>query len=133
MSKPSFKTICLLAFYSLFFQSLLAHNGKVAHARPLGKITVDGDFSAWPKNSVKYMIEKHMSDTKPAGDSDFSGFFQLGYRLEDRSLYVAFTITDNDFIEDTSANVRFDSQDGLELCIDARHLASGSGVASFMY
>jgi CubicO group peptidase (beta-lactamase class C family) len=133
MSKPSFKTICILVSSILFCQSIFAHNGKVAHARPLNKITVDGDFSDWPKNAVKYTIETHMSDTKPAGGADFNGFFQLGYRLDNRSLYVAFTITDDDFIQDTSANVRFDSQDGLELCIDARHLASGSGVASFMY
>jgi hypothetical protein len=29
--------------------------------------------------------------------------------------------------------VRWNTQDGLELSIDARHLLSGSGVASFMY
>jgi len=57
----------------------------------------------------------------------------MGYRLDDQSLYLAFTITDDSFIEDTSATAQWNSQDGLELCIDARHLQSVSGVASFMY
>ena len=133
MSATSIKTICVLSISFFFCQHLLAHNGSVAHAYPLGKITVDGNFSDWPKEAMKYMISKNLSDTKPMDETDFSGFFQLGYRLDSRSLYIAFTITDNDFIEDTSQNVRWNTQDGLELSIDARHLLSGSGVASFMY
>lgn len=130
MPKTSFYFICLCL---LFPQFLLAHNGKVAYARPLGNITVDGNFSDWPTHTVKYGIAHLMSDTKPKDASDFSGFFQLGYRLDNRSLYIAFTITDDDFMEDTSENVRWNTQDGLELSIDARHLRTGSGVASFMY
>src|SRR5687768_2076108 len=133
MSKTFIKTICFLSICFLFSQYSFAHNGSVAYAHPLGKITVDGDFSDWPRDVVKYMIAAHLSDTKPKDEDDFSGFFQLGYRLENRSLYIAFTITDNDFIEDSSENVRWNTQDGLELSIDARHLLSGSGVASFMY
>src|SRR5687768_3869572 len=103
----SIKTIYMLSFCFLFCQHLLAHNGSVAHAYPLGKITVDGNFSDWQKAAMKYMISKNLSDTKPKDDADFSGFFQLGYRLDNRSLYIAFTVTDDDFIEDTSQNVRW--------------------------
>lgn len=133
MSKASIKTICMLPFCFLLSQHLFAHNGSVAYAYPVGKITIDGNFSDWPRDAMKYMIGAHLSDTKPKDESDFSGFFQLGYRLDNRSLYIAFTVTDDDFIEDTSQNVRWNTQDGLELSIDARHLLSGSGVASFMY
>src|SRR5688500_12427024 len=133
MSATSIKTIWAFSFCFLFCQHLFAHNGRVAYAYPLGKITVDGDFSDWPQNATKYMIRKHLSDTKPKDAADFAGFFQLGYRLDNRSLYIAFTITDDNFIEDTGENVRWNTQDGLELSIDARHLLSGSGVASFMY
>src|SRR5450432_682183 len=118
MSAPSIKTIYVLSFCFLFCQHLLAHNGSVAYAYPLGKITVDGDFSDWPQDAVKYMIRENLSDTKPKDDADFSGFFQVGYRLENHSLYIAFTVRDDDFIEDTSKNVRWNSQDGLELSID---------------
>ena len=103
MSTTSIKTICILSFCFLFCQHLFAHNGSVAYAYPLGKITVDGDFSDWPQDAMKYMIGTHLSDTKPKDESDFSGFFQLGYRLDNRSLYIAFTITDDDFIEDTTS------------------------------
>ena len=133
MLKTSIKAGQIFFCCFLICQQLLAHNGSVAHAYPLGKITVDGNFSDWPQTGVKYMINTHISNSRPKDASDFSGFFQLGYRLDDASLYIAFTITDNDFIEDTSQNVRFNTQDGLELSIDARHLLSGSGVAGFMY
>jgi len=133
MPTTSIKTICTLSLCFLLCQHLFAHNGSVAYAYPLGKITVDGDFSDWPQDAMKYKIGKNLSDTKPKDDADFSGFFQLGYRLDNRSLYIAFTVTDDDFMEDTSQNVRWNTQDGLELSIDARHLISGSGVASFMY
>lgn len=128
MSKRFFIIICFI-----FPQYLLAHNGAIAYAYPLGKITIDGDFSDWPQNARKYPLGTYLSDTRPKNEADFSGFFQLGYRLDNRSLYIAFTITDDDFIQDTSENVRWNTQDGLELNIDARHLISGSGVASFMY
>jgi CubicO group peptidase (beta-lactamase class C family) len=132
--QPLIKTISIVVICCTLCIQLFAHNGSVAFAYPLtGKITVDGNFSDWPVNTTKYMVAFHPSDTKPANDADFSGFFQLGYRLDNRSLYIAFTITDNDFIEDTSASVRWNTQDGLELSIDARHLLTGSGVASFMY
>lgn len=133
MPNTLFKTFFLLAACCTSYLHVLAHNGSVAHAYPLGKITVDGNLTDWPKDATRYMIAMHLSETKPKDDADFSGFFQLGYRLENHSLYIAFTITDDDFLEDTTENVRWNTQDGLELSIDARHLLSGSGVASFMY
>ncbi|MFT3703542.1 MAG: serine hydrolase [Agriterribacter sp.] len=122
----------ILLFFAIS-QSLLAHNGTIGYAYPLSKITIDGDFSDWPQDLVKYKIGFNGSDTKPTSDADYSGFFCMGYRLEDHSLYLAITVTDDDFIEDTSANVRWNTQDALELYLDARHLPFGSGVASFMY
>ena len=130
----AFTRAALALLCSLIFSShLLAHNGVIAHAYPLGKIVVDGDFSDWPKNAAKYQIAQFISESKATDESDFSGFFQVGYRVDNHSLYIAFTITDNDFIEDTTANVAWNTQDALELSIDARHIPNGSGVASFMY
>jgi hypothetical protein len=132
-SKPLIKTLSILVISCAFCINGFAHNGSVGYAYPLGNIKIDGDFSDWPANATKYKITWVPSDTRPKDDADFSGFFQLGYRLDNHSLYLAFTITDDDYIEDTSKNVRWNSQDGLEVSIDARHLLSGSGVASFMY
>ena len=117
-----------------FSNKASAHNGKIAYARPLGNITVDGKLSDWPKNAMQYNIDIDLNNGRLNGNhTDFSGFFQVGYRLDNKSLYLAITVTDNDFIEDTTADVRFNTQDCLELCLDARHLQFGSGVASFMY
>jgi hypothetical protein len=106
MPNTFIKTISLLAVCCIFSLHTLAHNGSVAYAYPLGKITIDGNFSDWPKDATRYMIAMNWSDTKPKDAADFSGFFQLGYRLDNHSLYIAFTITDDDFLEDTSKNVR---------------------------
>ncbi|AEV99991.1 hypothetical protein A4D02_25110 [Niastella koreensis] len=127
------KIISLLTGCFLIYLPGWAHNGSIAYAYPLGAITVDGNLSDWPGNAQKYPIAMDLSPAKPKNEADLSGFFQLGYRLDNHSLYIAFTITDDDFIEDTSENVRWNTQDGLELSLDARHLLSGSGVASFMY
>jgi len=127
------KQTFILAILTLLSLPIMAHNGTTGYAYPLGKITIDGDFSDWPRNSVKYPLGVFASDTKPHNESDFSGYFQLGYRSDNHSLYIALTVTDDDFIEDTSSNVRWNTQDALELYLDARHLPFGSGVASFMY
>src|SRR5262245_37728219 len=133
MTKAFLKSICSLIAATLCYQTLFAHNGSVAYAYPIGKIKVDGDFSDWPVNITSYPISANLSERKPKNASDFSGFFQIGYRLDNHSLYIAFTVTDDTFIQDTTENVRWNTQDGLELSLDARHLLSGSGVASFMY
>ena len=127
------KAYLLLVCAFLLNEFSYAHNGKIAYAQPVRKITIDGNLSDWPQNAVKYQLATFLNDTRPTSASDYSGFFQVGYNVGTRSLYVAFTIMDDTFIEDTSANVRFDSQDCLELCLDGRHLSTGSGVASFMY
>jgi CubicO group peptidase (beta-lactamase class C family) len=132
MAKLSVKTGILACFVLMGF-NLYAHNGNVGYAFPLGKMVVDGNLSDWPSTAVKYWIRTQVSDSGPDNDEDFCGFFQMGYRLDNRSLYLAFSITDSDFMEDTTDTVRWNTQDGLELSIDARHLPTGSGVASFMY
>jgi CubicO group peptidase (beta-lactamase class C family) len=114
-------------------QVAFPHNGKVGYAYPVKNITVDGNLSDWPKNAAKYLIDTHGSETKANNDSDFSGFFHVGYLENEGALLLAFSVTDDNFIEDTTDKVSFNTQDGLELCLDIRHLPFGSGVASFMY
>ena len=133
MIKLPAKAACFFACCILFCLHLCAHNGNIGYAYPLPSIKVDGIFSDWPKDVKKYPISAFLSETKPLNDADYNGFFQVGYRLEDHSLYIAFTITDDSFMEDTSENVRWNTQDGLELYLDARHLPAGSAVAGFMY
>jgi hypothetical protein len=131
--KKLFQLLLMLVIVVLSSPASYAHNGSIAHAYPLPQIKIDGNLSEWPRNLARYPIAMHMSDEHPLNAADFSGFFQVGYRLSDGSLYIAFTINDQDFIEDTSASVQYNTQDCLELCLDARHLQKGSGVVSFMY
>ena len=65
MFNRSTKATCTLLFCCLFCQQLTAHNGNVAYAYPLGKITFDGDFADWPASAVKYPVAMNLSDTKP--------------------------------------------------------------------
>lgn len=132
-SGPSLKAGCLLGLVILTACGVKGHNGKIAYAYPLGTIRVDGDLSDWPENAKKFPLSAVIIGERIPAPADFSGYFQTGYRADNRSLYIAFTITDDSFIQDTSENVRYNTQDGLELCLDARHLPFGSGVASFMY
>ncbi|MBW8687162.1 serine hydrolase [Chitinophaga rhizophila] len=133
MSIPAPKGICLYLLFMLFSIPVFAHNGSIAYAYPMKTIKIDGDLADWPSTAVRYNIALSPSDTKPRNDADYSGFFQLGYDLASQSLYMAFTITDDDFMQDSSQAVRWNTQDGLELSIDTRHLMKGSGVASFLY
>ena len=81
------RTISFLIICCTLSIQVFAHNGSVAFAYPLaGKITVDGNFSDWPANAQKYLIALHLSDTKPKNETDLSGFFHLGYRLDNQSL-----------------------------------------------
>lgn len=133
LSAPFAKSLYPFFLTLVFYHHVSAHNGSVAHAYPLGKIAVDGDLADWPKGTLKYPLAAQVSDVKPKNEADFSTFFQIGYRPENHSLYVAMTVMDDDFVEDTSKNVQWNTQDGFELYFDARHLPFGSGVASFMY
>lgn len=132
-SKIAVRIISLLCIGGLFHSQVLAHNGNTGYAYPLGNIVIDGNFADWPQDFTVYKIGVHASDTKPLNEADYSGLFRIGYRSEDRCIYIALEVTDDDFLEDTSANVRWNTQDGLEVYLDARHLPLGSGVASFMY
>ncbi|RYZ25895.1 MAG: hypothetical protein EOP49_44050, partial [Sphingobacteriales bacterium] len=129
----SFKSTFLLLSVFLVYATSYAHNGKIAYARPLDKVKVDGNLADWPARSIRYKIATPLTGDAIKDENDFSAYFQVGYRLEDQSLYVGLVITDTDFMEDTSAAAAFNTQDCFELCLDARHLPKGSGVASFMY
>ncbi len=107
----------------------IAHNGSVGYAYPIGPIVIDGDLRDW--TDVK-KVTLGLSDEKHSGENDFSAFFQFGYNLVNKSIYLAFEITDDDYIRDSSKNVRWNTQDALEFYLDLRHSPVGSGLASYL-
>ncbi len=119
----------------LLFLSLCAHahNGAVAYAYPVDQIKIDGDLSDWAKVKTRYPIQVSLSGKKPQNAADYAGYFKVGYNLKNQSLYIALEITDENYLRDTTKNVSWNTQDGLELYVDARHLPDGSGVASYLF
>lgn len=113
--------------------STFAHNGAIAYAYPLTNLKVDGNLADWPKTMVKYPLKVTISDKKPQNETDLSAYFLIAYNVTNRSLYVAVDITDNEYLQDTSKNASWNTQDGLEIYLDARHSPDASGVASYLY
>lgn len=122
----------LLLFYALLSSTALAHNGVSALVYPIKNIRIDGDLSDWV-SVKKYPLALTPSDVKPTSADDFSAFFMIGYNPLDKSLYVAIEITDNDYVSDTTKEVSWNTQDGVQLYFDVRHLPEGSGVVSYHY
>ncbi|HTE31835.1 MAG TPA: serine hydrolase [Chryseolinea sp.] len=119
-------------FYTFLSPIAFAHNGVTALVYPVKNIKVDGDLADWV-SVKKYPLALTPSDVKPTSGDDFSAFFMIGYNLVDKSLYVAIEVTDNDYVSDTTKQVAWNTQDGLQLYFDVRHLADGSGVVSYLY
>lgn len=122
----------IFLFYALLSSTAVAHNGVSALAYPVKNIKVDGDLSDWV-SVKKYPLALTPSDVKPTSGNDFSAFFMIGYNLVDKSMYAGIEITDSDYISDTTRQVSWNTQDGIQLYFDIRHLAVGSGVVSYLY
>jgi len=123
---------CFLLICAFTLSNGLAHNGSVALAYPVSNIRIDGDLADW-LGITRYPIALTPSDVKPHNNSDFSGYFMIGYNLGDHSLYVGIEVTDDDYKSDTSKSVSWNTQDALAIYLDARHLTGGSGVAAYHY
>jgi hypothetical protein len=69
--------ILVLCAITLLFlpQATHAHNGAVAVAYPVEGITVDGDFSDWPR----YAITRSKYGERPLEAADFRADFRVGY------------------------------------------------------
>ena len=108
-SKRLIKTISILIACCTPGINTFAHNGSVAYAYPLGNIKIDGDLADWPANATKYTMTWVPSDMRPKDDSDFSGFFQLGYRLNNRwdliGYYDSYRFSQSDSVRVTA--IRF--------------------------
>lgn len=129
----SVTSICMIAmvFFLICSQSY-GQNTSIAYAYPIDSVTIDGDLSDWPKGLTKYPIQEYLAPAKPESASDFTAHFQIAYNLQNQSIYLALEVIDDDYIIDTTKNRDWNTQDGHELYIDARHLPLGSGVASYM-
>ncbi|MBT1710328.1 serine hydrolase [Fulvivirgaceae bacterium PWU5] len=123
---------CCLLLIFVSTRVTLAHNGANALVYPLKNIQVDGDLSDWI-GVKRHILALAQSDVKPQNAEDFSGYFMIGYNLGEKTLYVAIEITDSDYVVDTTRQVGWNTQDGVQVCLDVRHLIEGSGVTAYSY
>jgi len=126
----------LLGYSLLFFvfttSTVRAHNGSNVLAYPVSNIRIDGDLADW-SDVRRYPVALVQSEVKPKNGEDLSAFFMVGYSQAEKVLYVAIEVTDNDDVSDTTKQASWNTQDAVQLYLDVRHLAAGSGVASFLY
>ncbi|WP_299364972.1 serine hydrolase [Winogradskyella sp.] len=112
--------------------SIMVSNGALAYAYPMDPITVDGDSKDWP-----IALEKYPIATTPYGElpkkEDFEAYFQVGYNMDERALYLLVTVMDDNHVVDTSENATWITQDSYALYVDYKHKWNGSGVNLFQF
>ncbi|OJJ15402.1 hypothetical protein BKI52_38970 [marine bacterium AO1-C] len=107
-------------------------NGAMAYAYPIEGITIDGDIADWPKNLTRFPIKEKVLYGAPAkNEKDLKAYFQVGYQLSSRSLYMAVVVTDESHQVDHSKEAKWNTQDAYLLYVDKQHLPNGSGVSLY--
>jgi hypothetical protein len=97
----------------------VAHNGAVAIAVPVERITIDGDLSDWPEYAPRYPIRYWHWRQPPSGAADFNGWVRFGYQAQEQALYIAVKIEDESVMLTYQGG--WDTQDGMALLIDKLH------------
>lgn len=108
-------------------------NGAIAHAYPVSSITIDGNTQDWPKDFTRYPINKLPYGGGPKDKNDFDAYFQVGYNLSEKALYIVVVITDDSHIVDTTDASEWNTQDTFNFYIDQQHSPDGSGVDLYQY
>ena len=81
---------------------LAAHNGAVALAVPIEGIVVDGDFSDWPTDLVRYSIEQRVFYQRLEFEGDLKANFRVGYSMLENALFLAVEVEDESVMVDTT-------------------------------
>ena len=101
--------------------STQAHNGAVAIAVAVDRITIDGDLSEWPEGMVKYPISVLGHGDYPGAEEDFQGWFRIGYSALENALYMAVETRDESAVVDTSEDATWYNRDGCVVHVDIAH------------
>ena len=107
----------------------LFSNGAVAYAYPVKGITIDGNLADWAGKGLKKFPIKKIPFGKPSkNEADLSAYFQAGYDMATKSLYIITVVTDNNHMVSKDKSVVWNAQDTYMLYLDPKHSTKGSGV-----
>ncbi|MGK0186259.1 MAG: signal transduction histidine kinase [Verrucomicrobiales bacterium] len=126
LEKLSWISLTLSLLLICGVSSVDANNGAVAYARPLSNISVDGDFSDWPADFLRYPIEQHEYGSRLQGAEDFSASFMVGSNRSRNCIYLAIEIADDSIVGTTSEVNNWKNQDGCSVFLGTDHGESGS-------
>jgi signal transduction histidine kinase len=124
--------IAATALLGLVVAPALAHNGKLAVARPLQGIVVDGDLSDWPTDLRSYRLTNHLTSAQP--DSlDVSASARFAYDPARGLLLIAVDVTDQSIVvrqgaPEDLAVLQWFEEDGVEFYVGTDH--DGNGLSS---
>ncbi len=115
-----------LVALALIVTPTFAHNGKIAIARPMTPVTVDGDLSDWPTGLTEHVIEPWLVAQRPADASDMTATMRLGLDSEHAMLYGAVRVVDESIVvregaPEELAQLQWDEEDGLEIYVGVDH------------
>lgn len=123
---------CLFIWvFSLSLQTLHGYNGAIAYAYPIDGISIDGNLGDWPSNLTRNPIARIELGAAFDGKEDFASNFRVGYNIDQRAIYIAVEVFDQSMVIDTSSGATWNTQDGIELYLDAAHIRSISPVIQF--
>ncbi len=111
--------------------SAFANNGAIAYAYPVKGISIDGLLSDWPQDLVLYPIQRIELGDPFSDQKDLEAYFRVGYNLAQKAIYLAVEVFDQSAVFDTTSGATWNTQDGIELYLDAAHVKSGSGVIQY--
>ncbi|HJP31458.1 MAG: ATP-binding protein [Candidatus Latescibacteria bacterium] len=113
-----------------------AHNGKVAFAHPLdgdggAAIVIDGDPGDWPPDIPSNTLT-HVDDGEPLdGADDLQATFRVAYSQAENALYISVSAQDNSVVRGNPREGGWDTQDGCEVYLEARHLYESVGPTQY--
>jgi PAS domain S-box-containing protein len=108
--------LCLLLATPLF-----AHNGAVALAYPVEKLTIDADLSDWPEHIPEYPVRLPEYGAAPLSTADLQAWVRLAYSVSEQVLYVAMEVVDDVAVVAGSSSAAWDTEDGAEIYLDLTH------------
>lgn len=99
------------------------------YAKPLSGITIDGDVSDWPEESVSYPIKNKMWGDDVASSEDLNASFKVGYSRAENAIVMAIVIDDDDTV--VNENPTWGNQDTYSFYVNEQYKIRGSGVVRY--